>query len=269
MIKTDIKEIIHNYLDKYFLLQRKGGATRDGELYQEVSLLEKKLLRSFGLPRSNKYSNLIWKILDSTPQEKVATTLYKQMSDQAEEYLSSYPKTFNQLLSSARLSKSDPFEVLPEILIGANSYTLFVYNEILLKNSDTEDNVMAEYFIIRKKDCLTQIYQLTQIHNWEESELFSQLTSYGLKYLPAYMVWFEKNHPVNCKPLPGNLNQKSLKLKAKVDEVCFLLNMSYKQYLKLLNNGFDEDRAKKLTGLSDPRTFFFAYTIYHNDDFED
>ncbi len=267
MIKTEIKGFIHKYLDKYYLLQNKGGATRDGELYHEVSSLEKKLLRSFGLPRSNKFSNLIWNIVDTTSQEKVASVLYNELSKEAESYLSTYPKTFNQLLSSARLSKADPFEVLPEVLIGANSYTLFVYNEILLKNIDSEDNVMSEYQSIRNKNCLTEIYQLTQTINWDESELFSRLSSYGLKYLPLYMTWFEKNHPQIKKEDNVAISQNSGYLKSKVDEVCFLLNMSYKQYLKLLNKGFDEERARKLSGLSDQRSFFFAYTFYHNTDF--
>ena len=264
MIDTDIKSIIHKYLDKYYLLQRKGGATNDGDLYHEVSLLEKQMLRRFGLPRSNKFANLIWHIVDENQSDNVAKALYERLSEEAEQYLSSHPKTFSQLLGQARLSKADPFEVLPELLIGPNSYTLFVYNEVLIKNVDTEDNVMNEFTCIRKHDCLTEIYQLTQIPNWEESALFKQLTGYGLKYLPMYFTWFAKNHPQITTPYDDSLNEKSGYLKNKVEEVCFLLNLSYKQYLKLLNQGFDDEKAKKMTGLSDNRTFFFAYTLYHN-----
>lgn len=264
MIETDIKGLIHTYLEKYYLLQSRGGASRDGDLYQEVALLEKQLLRSFGLPRSNRFSNFVWKIVDSTPSDVVASTLYTQLAQEAGQYLSSHPRTFNQLLSQARLSKADPFEVLPEILIGANSYTLFIYNEILLKNIDSEENVMNEYEVIRKRECLTEIYRLTQIAEWEVSELFNRLVSYGLRYLPRYMSWFEKNHPQIDTKEVSTVNEKSGALKNKVDEVCFLLNLAYKQYLKLLNQGFDETRAKKLTGLSDSRSFYLAYTIYHH-----
>ena len=81
------------------------------------------------------------------------------------------------------------------------------------------------------------------------------------------MTWFEKSHPQIKKEDNVAISQNSGYLKSKVDEVCFLLNMSYKQYLKLLNKGFDEERARKLSGLSDQRSFFFAYTFYHNTDF--
>ena len=264
MIETEIHNIIHTYLQKYYSLQRKGGASRDGDLYHEVTLLEKQMLRRFGLPRNNKFTNLIWNIVDSNDKKKVESVLFDSLSSEAENYLSSHPKTFGQLLGQARLSKADPFEVLPEILIGPNSYTLFVYNEILIKSIDTEDNVMNEFLAIRKHDCLTEIYQLTQIPDWEESALFIQLQSYGLRYLPMYMTWFVQNHPQINAVSDGLINKKSGYLKGKVDEVCFLLNLAYKQYLKLLNQGFDEEKAKKMTGLSDVRTFFFAYTLYHN-----
>lgn len=264
MIDTNIKSFIRNYLDKYYLLQCKGGASRDGDLYQEVSLLEKQLLQRFGLPRSNKFSNIIWKIVDEDHADGTEEMLFDRLVQEAEIYLSSHPKTFSQLLSQARLSKADPFEVLPEILIGPNSYTLFVYNEILLKNLDTEDNVMNEFLLIRKKGSLTEIYQLTQIQDWEESILFKQLRDTGLKYLPKYLTWFSQNHPQIKDSSPIVLNEKSGFLKNKVEEVCFLLNLAYKQYAKLLNQGFDEEKAKKMTGLSDSRTFFFAYTLFHN-----
>lgn len=264
MIDTDIKSIIHKYLDRYYLLQRKGGATNDGDLYHEVSLLEKQMLGRFGLPRSNKFAHLIWQLVDENPTENIDNALFERLSLEAEQYLSSHPKTFSQLLSQARLSKADPFEILPEILIGPNSYTLFVYNEILIKNVDTEDNVMNEFSCIRKHECLTEIYQLMQLPDWEESILFKQLENFGLKYLPKYLTWFAQNHPQISTKYDDSLNEKSGYLKNKVEEVCFLLNLAYKQYLKMLNQGFEEEKAKKMTGLSDARTFFFAYTLYHN-----
>ncbi|MEI6348981.1 MAG: hypothetical protein WCP69_13625 [Bacteroidota bacterium] len=264
MIETEIKSIIHTYLEKYHALQAKGGATRDGDLYHEVSLLEKQMLRRFGLPRSNKFTNIIWRVADSEEDNDAAIILFNSLTTEAECYLTTHPKTFSQLLSQARLSKADPFDILPEILVGPNSYTLFIYNEILIKNIDSEENVMNEFSIIRKKECLTEIYQLTQLENWEESDLFRQLQSIGLKYLPRYMSWFANHHPQIDIPADQKINEKSGFLKTKVDDVCFLLNLAYKQYLKLLNQGFDDERAKRMTGLSDARTFFIAYTLYHN-----
>jgi len=262
MIEIDINSIIFSYLQKSKALLRKGGAKKDGELYQEIIHLEKQLLRSFGLPRTNKYCSYLWIEAESNQTiEKSADSLFKKLSSEAKKYLNSHPRTFNQLLTEAKLNKTDPFEVLPEMLVGTNSYTLFVYNEILLKNIDSEDNILKEYLIIREKDCLTDIYMLTQTEKWEKSELFKRLFNYGLKYLPTYMQWFEERHPTIQKNKKSN-NVSKTALQIKVDEVYFMLNFAYKQYLKMKKIGFNEDKAKSLSGLTDKKTFFFAETLY-------
>jgi hypothetical protein len=253
MVEFEIKRLILSYFAQYKYLQAKGGAQNDGELYASVMEIEKQILKCFGLPRTNKYVKIMWQIADNVSNSKQrALIMMEQLSLEAEKYLASKPSSLKHLISEARKNHSDPFEVLPEIYVGPNSYTLFVYNEILLKGFNSDDDIIAEFQLIRESGCLMDIYMLTQMEQYKNSDSYKYLKTIGLKFIDDYMLWYFSKYKTK-KQLP-KIEQKS----SKVEEALVLLIFAFKKFQKFRMRGYAEESARNLSGLNDEKLFQIA-----------
>ncbi len=255
MVEFEIKRLILSYFHQYKLLQLKGGAQRDGELYTYVAETEKQILKCFGLPKTNKYTRILWQIADNVSNSKQrALIMMEQLSLEAEKYLASKPSSLKQLISDARNNQSDPFEVLPEIYVGPNSYTLFVYHEVMLKSSLSDDDIILEFQIIRDSGCLMDIYMLTQMEQYKNSESYKYLKSLGLKYVDDYMVWYVRKYIKSVRKKYTETPQR----RSKVEEALVLLIFAFRKFQKFRNRGYAEDNARNLSGLTDDKLFQIA-----------
>ncbi|MCQ2286576.1 MAG: hypothetical protein MJZ76_06855 [Bacteroidales bacterium] len=163
----------------------------DDQYHISTFTIEKEILKGFALPLSPKYHLYLARMAkDLRKRPANSETLYYELCIKAEEYLSQNKRSVHHLIDAARKYHQTPFEVLPEMLVHINSYTLFIYDEILMKNKDADENIIAEFQRISKLNCLSEIYLLCFDAEYEKNILFDELREKGLRYLTPYLRWF-------------------------------------------------------------------------------
>ena len=188
--KERILELIKQY---YKLLERQSDVNYsiydDGyhtELYQN----ERLILSFFGLPEKPKYHLLLSnRAFFQDVKEREPERIFQTLSRKAERYLSARNKTSRHLLSMAKATKADPCEILPELKIPVHSYTLYLYNEIVLKNEALHDWVIREFEML-KKNVLADIYLLCFDNNYKNNPIYKNLSAIGLQFLDSFLEWY-------------------------------------------------------------------------------
>lgn len=188
-------ENIYHTINQYFATIEDENAdvrvSYDDQYYIRTFLLEKEILSGFALPDSPKYHLFLSRTAQGLRTRPANTeTLYYELCIKAEEYLSKNKKSIHHLVEAARKFHQNPFEVLPEMLVHINSYTLYIYNEILLKSKDIEENIVDEFRRISHLNCLSEIYMLCFDKNYERNELYKELIDNGLRYITPYLRWY-------------------------------------------------------------------------------
>ena len=159
--------------------------------------IEKEILKGFALPQSPKYHLYLTRtanMLCNRPAN--AETLYYELCIKAEEYLSKNKESIHNLIDAARKYHQTPFDVLPEMLVHINSYTLFIYNEIMMKGKDTDKNIIDEFERIGMLNCLPEIYMLCFDKEYTKNPLYDELRGRGLQYLSAYLKWYHSRRAI-------------------------------------------------------------------------
>ena len=119
-----------------------GGPDENGELFEEYFLLRGKILENFGLPNKEEFSKIFW--VESLPTELEVDEKIQRLHQAAKDYLLSPAKSELQILKDAQENKQSAFDTLPELGIATHSYTIFIYNQILLPKRDKNENILAE-----------------------------------------------------------------------------------------------------------------------------
>lgn len=186
---------VRKLLAYYFQLiehQKNANFSIYDETYQ-ITLYrqEQKIVQAFKLPDKIKiylflYNRARVLITDELKVDK----LYYELSLIAEEH--NTPKLLSDklIIQNATNNEIDPFDFLPDLSVSANSYTLFIYNEILLKKREPEEVICQEFQLLKKLDCLTDIYLLCFDSNYPENPIFHELKASGLQFLTDYLEWF-------------------------------------------------------------------------------
>ena len=184
--KSQILQLIENYIS---LFQSQWGD--DGDLYSEeiqkrIFNYEKVILAAFGLPlNTDCYLFLFDKATFCFQHHYSVQWIYKQLSTEADRYFSE-----GQLNVTAKNGLHDnPFIVLPEWDIPVNSYTVFLYNQMLHDNT-SQETVWREFDVLKKTNKITEIYLLCFDHDYHKNPVFHQLIDKGLRLLPAYLKWY-------------------------------------------------------------------------------
>lgn len=200
-MKTIYDKRIYNLIQQYFTYieeeHSNDNSYCDDQFFMNSLSMEKEILKGFALPQSPKYHLYLSrtvKMLYRRPAN--AETLYYELCIKAEEYLSKSKKSVRHLIDAARKYHHTPFDVLPEMLVHINSYTLFIYDEILMKSKDTDNNIINEFERIGMLNCLPEIYMLCFDKEYKKNPLFAELCGCGLQYLPAYMKWYHSRHAI-------------------------------------------------------------------------
>lgn len=90
-------------------------------------------------------------------------------------------------MKDAQENKENPFNVLPELGIETHSYTMFIYNYILLFQRDTIENILAELKKANKYKILNALGNLEQGNVKEPEKLIQKLKQDGIKYLDEFL----------------------------------------------------------------------------------
>jgi len=251
-----IKDIIRNYYLINRELSLEGGPTEDGEKYIQKVNAEKEILTYFGLPLTSKYIKLIWNIFDVTENiNEAIAILLKELEQKAKEFDIAKEKNIATKLIEGIENQKEAFDLFPDIQIDLNLYTLFIYNEILIKKKNNIESVIQEFEKIKGKNCLSNIYQLSQLSkNYEESEYYKVLNIIGLKYLDDFVDW--------CKLRDNQKINVHLNLAIKNEDAIQSLCLAFRLFLHFKNEGYSIEKAKKHSGLTNDRVFKIVQYVY-------
>ncbi len=187
MKKKKIKRDIRNLIFIDLQLNKYGGPEKNGYLFEESLFLSEKILVYFGLTNSNKYGEML--NFKSLPTDDDIESLIKKLKNTASGYLQTSPKSEVQLLQEAVELNLDVDDVFPELGIPLHIYTLFVYNDILLKKLDNPKSVLESLRVANKSKHLNFLGKLvfTKQYSKVEREMFEYLNDNGIKYLDKYL----------------------------------------------------------------------------------
>lgn len=168
-------------------LDKKGGPSEDGQLFEQILEIQNGILKGFGLPISPDNEKLIW--FSQLPTDDEVNERVKKLHKTATTYLLSNAKPELQTLREAQEQQQDPFIVLPELKLKTHSYTLFVYNKILLKRKDTLENILHDLkFTTHYPEVLDALERLEQKSLDNEAEVANALEKIGVKYLQEFII---------------------------------------------------------------------------------
>ena len=94
-----------------------------------------------------------------------------------------------QILRDAQQTKQDPMYVLPELKITTHTYTIFVYDKILLKQKDRVENILHDLKFSNHPDILNALGQIQFGTTEQDHEIvFEFLEFIGVKYLQQFII---------------------------------------------------------------------------------
>jgi hypothetical protein len=175
-------------------LEKKGGPSKAGKLFEHILEKEQELLDKLGLPNTPYYQGLLH--FDSIPWDKeiddLINLLYREIENQKNK------KSDIELLIDAKKTNRDPMFILPQLGIATHVYTLFVYNNILMYGQDEPENILSEFKLVNNVELLEITGEMKYSTDWLENaeEKIASLEEKGLKYIRQYaldMINYLKN----------------------------------------------------------------------------
>jgi hypothetical protein len=166
-------------------LRKLGGPEKNGLLFEKMMKMEDELLDTFGLPLNPDYVELIR--FSSTPSEEELQQMIALLHELAQDYLLGEVKTSHEILTQAQQNKEDAILVLPELKVQLSLYTLFVYDEILMKHKDSIDHIWDEFKWCKDEKIRSLIANLSDPNTGEVALLSIMLEANGLRYVKQFI----------------------------------------------------------------------------------
>lgn len=194
-----ITELFIEYISLNNELEKKGGrnAVVDNpnleSLYEKVLDIEDKILKEFGLPKLFEFREIVFNLKTENDFDKIAT----QLKNEAELYLTSYPKKEVDLLENAKINDLRTYDVLPEIGIEDTLHAMFYFEEYfkkgkidanelinILKSIDESTSIKfghLHYYTVKEKNLL----KAEKIYNELKERQIPYIEEFR-KYRPVY-----------------------------------------------------------------------------------
>jgi hypothetical protein len=170
----------------HLTLNEKGGPSAEGQLFEQILDLQQEILDYFGLPPTPENEELLW--FQSLPSERQIEDRIQELNTAATEYLSSNAISDLRLLRNAQQTKGNPMYVLPELKVPTHTYTLFVYNKILLPQKDSVENVLQEFRVVGQYDTLDALGRLKEGILDNAPQAVGALKERGVQYIDQFMI---------------------------------------------------------------------------------
>ena len=167
-------------------LVKKGGPSDDGQLFEQILELQDGILKSFGLPSTPDYEKILY--FKTLPTDTEVYERIKILHQTAIKYLLSNAKSELQILRDAQEIRQDIFLVLPELKITIHTYTIFVYEKILLKRKDIVENILHDLKFVNHPDILDALGRIGQGKLENEPAVVSILKAVGVKYIDQFIM---------------------------------------------------------------------------------
>lgn len=191
LYQNQIRDLIIQYF-KLLKYQLSVGFSKVNDKHQIAFYrCEKQILDAFSLPHKVKHSLFLFhRAKKLIHKEFHVERLYYELSVIASEQLEDTHTPTPMELLKAKENRADAFEYLPDLSLSTDSYTLFIYNEIFMKEQASVEAIWQELQLIKILDCQFDIYLLCFDIYYEENPIYEELKSAGLKFLPRYLKWF-------------------------------------------------------------------------------
>ncbi len=167
-------------------LDEQGGPSQSTPLFEQILEVQDGILKQLGLPSNRYYNELIY--FKSIPTSTELKERISQLHSAATNYLLSDAKSELQDLRDAQENQSDPMQVLPELKITTHTYTIFVFNKILLKRKDSVENVLHDLKFCNQPEILAALGQIQFGTTDHDPEVIEFLESVGVRYLQQFII---------------------------------------------------------------------------------
>ena len=167
-------------------LEDAGGPEAEGNLFEEYLTARVDILEKFGLPETEDFLFLLASadVLTVSEAEDVVAALHQA----ATSYLLSPVRREVQVLEDAKVEQSNPFNVLPEIGVITHTYTLFVYESILLKQQQPAQEVWACLQKTQQPEVIEALGNLYAAEPASVEKPLGFLRASGLTYLDEFVA---------------------------------------------------------------------------------
>jgi hypothetical protein len=190
MDEKKMKKAILELAELCVKLDQRGGPEKAGRLFEKTFMKQDDILEEFGLPSTPVYQSLLE--FTSIPWDQEVDKLIALLQSEAVKYREEYgDKPELEILKAAKETKRDPMMVLPEIHVSTHVYTIWVYNNILLKDADTIENVLEELQRTKEGDVLDLIGQANYDAFADRKSLIEDLESKGFLYVRPFLEQVE------------------------------------------------------------------------------
>lgn len=168
------------------VLEDAGGPEAEGDMFEEYLAARVDILEKFGLPETEEFLFLLASgdvFTDAEAEEVVA-----ELHQAATKYLLSPVRREVQVLEDAKVEQSNPFNVLPEIGVITHTYTLFVYEAILLKQEQPAHEVWECLKKTQQPEVIEALGNLYAAEPAGVEKPLAFLRANGLKYLDEFVA---------------------------------------------------------------------------------
>ena len=181
----NVKQTLLKLASLNIKLRKLGGPEKNGLFFENMMKMEDELLDTFGLPLNADYVELIR--FSSIPGEEELDQMIVLLHELAQDYLLGEVKTSHEILTQAQQNEEDAILVLPELKVQLSLYTLFVYDEILLKEKDSIAHVWDEFKLCKDEKIRSLIANLSDPNIDEVALLSIMLEANGLRYVKQFI----------------------------------------------------------------------------------
>ena len=188
MDMIEIRHVIRELAELDIKLDKKGGPSKSGRLFENILQKEDELLEKFGLPSTPYYQGLLR--FDSIPWDKEIDDLINLLYRESERRKNDTPISELELLIEAKETNRDPMFILPQLGITTHIYPLFVYNNILMYGYDSPENILSELKLVNNSKLLNLLGSMNYSAEWIDNaeEKIASLEKKGLKYIRQYAM---------------------------------------------------------------------------------
>lgn len=185
-MNNNLHHVLRELSNLQLALNKVGGPTKNGELFEEILQIQESVLSKFGLP-TNHPACESYLYFETPPTDTEISNRIKLLHEIAVDYLSAEPLSDIKILQIAKRDYRIALNVLAELSLPTHSYTIFVYEDILLEDKDTVENVLHELKFVSKLGVLGTLGQLEQGAIKNEDETIDLLEINGLKYIRQFV----------------------------------------------------------------------------------
>jgi hypothetical protein len=189
--KKQITQLLNQY---YKLLKSQGEVTfsiYDDQYHLSLFQCETEILSLIGLPnRIQNHHSLYEMAMKAVKDNSDATDIVEKMKLLSEKQQQNIDSENSNSIFSGSKNRHNPFEILPDLAGNVNGYSLFLYNKMLFKEGLLNEQVLDELKLLKKLDCVGDIYLLCFDCDYKHNKIYQELGKLGLKYLSAYLKWY-------------------------------------------------------------------------------